>query len=82
MSAFQVSSHAITYTMAKLQHNVFACIEDYVIFTHRDKANGAFNDVFHLLKELCLPLNVSKLESPSRLLTCLNTCVNLDNNNP
>ena len=77
-SAFQMLSDAVTYIMAKCQHKIFACINDYVIVATRDRANLAFQDLLHLLLELGLSISKTKLTPPSRALTCLGINVNVD----
>ena len=66
--------------MAKRQHKIFAYIDNYVIVAARDRANVAFHDLLHLLLELGLPINETKLTPPSRALTCLGINVNVHTN--
>ena len=49
--AFQMTSDAIAYIMARQGYKMFPYIDDYILVTHRDKALDAFQ---------CLPLNLFK----------------------
>ena len=79
-SAFQLVSDAVTYIVAKRHHKVLAYIDDYIIISHKDTAQCAFDDLYHLLQDLGLPICPEKLNPPCKTLTCLGICVNLYNN--
>ena len=77
--AFQMTSDAIAYLMAKKGYKMFPYIDDYMLVTHKDQANDAFQYLIHLLTELGLPINPDKLCPPSDSLTCLGITIDVKN---
>ena len=50
---------------------------DYILVTHRDKADDAFHYLLQLLTELGLPMKPDKLFPPCSSLTCLGITIDL-----
>ena len=76
--AFQMASDAIAFLMAKKGYKMFPYIDDYILVTHRDKADDAFQYLVHLLTDLGLPMNPDKLCPPTTSLTCLGITINVE----
>ena len=76
--AFQMASDAIAFLMAKRGYKMFPYIDDYILVTHRDNADDAFQYLVYLLTDLGLPMNPDKLCPPTTSLTCLGITINVE----
>ena len=66
--------------MKRKGFKTFAYIDDFILINHKSKAKEAFDTLTDLLQELGLPMNDDKRTPPTRTLTCLGICINLDTN--
>ena len=78
--SFQLVADVITHIMKQKGFKTFAYIDDFILINHKSKAKQAFDTLTDLLQELGLPMNDDKRTPPTRTLTCLGICINLDTN--
>ena len=74
------ASDAIADVMRQQGYNFICYIDDYICIMERDKADLAYSFLLELLSKLGLPVNKKKLVPPSKVLTCLDIDIDLNNN--
>ena len=79
-AAFQLTSDAISDAMRRKGRHIFAYIDDYILVSTEDSAYSHFEDLYDLISDLGLPINLDKKTPPTRRLTCLGISFDLDAN--
>ena len=79
-SSFQLVADVITHIMKHKGFQTFAYIDDFMFVNSKPKAQQAFDTLTDLLQELGLPMNADKRTPPTRSLTCLGICIDIENN--
>ena len=79
-SSFQLVADVIMHIMKHKGFKTFAYIDDFILVNSKSKAQQAFDTLTDLLQELGLPMNNDKRSPPTRTLTCLGICIDLENN--
>ena len=79
-ASFQLVADVITHIMKRKGFKTFAYIDDFILINPKSKAQQAFDTLTDLLQELGLPMNNDKRTPPTRTLTCLGICLDLNTN--
>ena len=76
-SLFQFVADAITYFMERHGFKAFAHIDDFILVTKKNEAQGTFNTLSNLFEQLGLPMNEDKRTLPTAKLTCLGITIDI-----